>query len=174
MAPRPWHAQGSRKPNHSPNDKGALVPMFNFSEEASLPALTLAPWARTHGSGAGPPDPQPARAHESTLSIQFSRAIGAQLHAPSRGFSVQNIDLQAFRELASPVASLDEYRVSAPVCGPHPHAGFATLNYVFEDSPGNLRSRDSLGNDLVTRPGGLVWTQAGSGIVHEELPADAG
>jgi hypothetical protein len=32
-----------------------------------------------------------------------------------------------------------------------------------EDSEGKLRSRDSLGNDLVTGPGGIVWTQAGSG-----------
>jgi hypothetical protein len=43
---------------------------------------------------------------------------------------------------------------------------------VFEDSPGDLRSRDSLGNDVVTGPGGIVWTQAGSGLLHEETPAD--
>jgi redox-sensitive bicupin YhaK (pirin superfamily) len=35
-----------------------------------------------------------------------------------------------------------------------------------------LRSRDSLGNDAVIGPGGIVWTQAGSGLIHEETPAD--
>lgn len=115
-----------------------------------------------------------ARPQESPLSIQFSSAVDARTHAPSRGFSVQNIDLGAFRELASPIVGFDEFRVSTPICAPHPHAGFSTVNYVFEDSPGNLRNRDSLGNDLVTRPGGVVWTQAGSGLVHEEFPAEEG
>ncbi len=113
-----------------------------------------------------------ARPQEPHLSIQFSSTVDARTHAPGRGFSTQNIDLCAFRELASPIVGFDEFRVSAPICGPHPHAGFSTFNYVFEDSQGNLRSRDSLGNDLVTRPGGVVWTQAGSGILHEELPHD--
>ncbi len=39
------------------------------------------------------------------------------------------------------------------------------------DSPSELRTRDSLGNDVVTGPGGMVWTQAGNGLVHEEMAA---
>jgi redox-sensitive bicupin YhaK (pirin superfamily) len=44
-------------------------------------------------------------------------------------------------------------------------------SYLFEDSQTGLRTRDSLGNDVVTGPGGMVWTQAGSGLVHEEMAA---
>ena len=43
-----------------------------------------------------------------------------------------------------------------------------------EDSPGAVRSRASLGADLVVGPGGIVWTRAGSGVVHEEIPAEPG
>ena len=56
---------------------------------------------------------------------------------------------------------------------PHPHAGFSALTYVFEDSEGRARSRDSLGNDVVVDPGGIVWFQAGSGAIHHEVPAEA-
>jgi len=45
---------------------------------------------------------------------------------------------------------------------------------VFVDSPGALRSRDSLGNDLVIEPGGIVLLQSGRGALHEETPADIG
>jgi redox-sensitive bicupin YhaK (pirin superfamily) len=155
--------------------KGARMPMLSSTADTFLPSLTVAPWseARTPAAEptrAGPPAP----ARPASLSVQFSRAIAARTFTPSRGFSVRNVDLHAFRELASPIAGFDEFRVSAPVCGPHPHAGFSTVNYLFEDSHGNLRSRDSLGNDFETRPGGLVWTQTGSGLVHEELPAEPG
>jgi len=54
---------------------------------------------------------------------------------------------------------------------PHPHAGFSAVSYLFEDSQDALRTRDSLGNDVLTGPGGMVWTQAGNGLVHEEMAA---
>jgi redox-sensitive bicupin YhaK (pirin superfamily) len=55
---------------------------------------------------------------------------------------------------------------------PHPQAGFCAVTYVLEDSQGAVRSRDSLGNDVIMGPGGIVWTQAGSGVIHHEFPAD--
>ena len=45
---------------------------------------------------------------------------------------------------------------------------------MLEDSSGSLRSRASSGVDLTVGPGGIVWTQAGSGVVHEEIPAVRG
>lgn len=57
---------------------------------------------------------------------------------------------------------------------PHPHADFSAVSYVFKDSQGSLRTRDSLGNDFITGPGGIVWAQAGSGVIHEEFPAETG
>lgn len=102
--------------------------------------------------------------------IQFSDVI--REHAQGDGaFSVRSIDLQRLGRHASPVVVLDNFRVRGRPFPPHPHAGFSAVTYVFEDSEGDLRSRDSLGNDYITAPGGIVWTQAGSGVIHEEVPA---
>lgn len=108
------------------------------------------------------------------MAIEFSPAISSRQNASSDTFSVRAIDLSAFGEWGSPVLVLDHFRVTGRPFPPHPHAGFSAITYVFEDSQGGLRSRDSLGNDLVTGPGGIVWTDAGRGLLHEEVPAESG
>jgi redox-sensitive bicupin YhaK (pirin superfamily) len=65
----------------------------------------------------------------------------------------------------------DHYRMSGPTFAPHPHAGLSAVTYVFEDSAGAIHNRDSLGHDLDVQPGEILWTQAGSGVVHDEYPA---
>jgi redox-sensitive bicupin YhaK (pirin superfamily) len=50
---------------------------------------------------------------------------------------------------------------------PHPHRGFQTLTYLLQ---GAFRHRDSTGGSGLLRPGGAQLMNAGSGIVHEELP----
>ncbi|MBN3229323.1 pirin family protein [Pectobacterium brasiliense] len=87
------------------------------------------------------------------------------------GFSVNSIDLHARGAHASPVIMLDDFRVEGRPFQPHPHAGFSAVTYVFEDSLGGVRSGDSLGNDIRVGPGGIVWTQAGHGVLHHEVPA---
>lgn len=47
----------------------------------------------------------------------------------------------------------------------HPHAGIATITYLFQ---GSNRHQDSLGHDVVVNEGDIAWMQAGSGIVHAE------
>ncbi len=55
--------------------------------------------------------------------------------------------------------------------GPHPHVGMGTLTYLFE---GSMRTRDSLGNDMVLLPGGSIWMVAGRGAAHSErTPSEA-
>jgi hypothetical protein len=108
------------------------------------------------------------------MAIEFSPAISSRQNASSGTFSVRAIDLNAFGEWGSPVLVLDHFRVTGRPFPPHPHAGFSAVTSVFEDSQGGLRSRDSLGNDLITGPGGIVWTEAGSGLLHEEVPAETG
>jgi len=108
------------------------------------------------------------------MPIEFSPVIAAKAHASGGIFSVQSIDLEGLGERASPFALLDTFRVSGRPFGPHPHAGFSAITYVFEDSKGALRSRDSLGNDLVVGPGGIVVLQAARGALHEETPAEIG
>jgi len=107
------------------------------------------------------------------MPVQVSPVIAARTRGNDT-FSVKTIDLDALGQRASPVALLDDFRVRGQPFGPHPHAGFSAVTYVLEDSPGSLRSRDSLGNDNVVGPGGIVWTQAASGVIHEEVPAESG
>ncbi len=47
----------------------------------------------------------------------------------------------------------------------HPHIGLSTITYLFS---GEIVHRDSLGNELVIRPGEVNWMTAGSGIAHSE------
>ena len=102
----------------------------------------------------------------------ISPVVAAKHRGGMPGFSgLQFIDLEELGVAASPLAVLDDFRVGGIPFSPHPHAGFAAVTYVFEDSDGAVRSRSSSGVDLTVGPGGIVWTEAGSGVVHEEVPA---
>ena len=107
------------------------------------------------------------------MSVEFSRVIATARWESAGAFSADSIRLHELGEQTSPVAVLDDFRVSGRPFGPHPHAGFSALTYVFEDSPARARSRDLLGNDLIVGPGGIVWFQAGRGAMHHEIPADS-
>jgi redox-sensitive bicupin YhaK (pirin superfamily) len=107
------------------------------------------------------------------MTVQFSPLLSTRGQSHGDGFSVQSLDLSALGVHASPLLTVDDFRVRGRPFGPHPHAGFSAITYVFEDSLGAVRSRDSLGNDIVMGPGGIVWSQAGSGMMHEETPANA-
>lgn len=87
---------------------------------------------------------------------------------------------RAFRLHGSDPAQLDPFMgidhawMSAPTFPPHPHAGFSAVTYLFLDSETGIANRDSLGNSTLIQPGGLHWTAAGCGVVHEENPAVMG
>ena len=78
-------------------------------------------------------------------------------------------------EMAKPIdpfLGVDHAYMSAPTFQPHPHAGFSAVSYLFEDSTTGILNRDSRGTQNLIKPGGLHWTAAGNGIVHEEIPAE--
>lgn len=77
-------------------------------------------------------------------------------------------------EPIDPVLGVDHAWISAPQFPAHPHAGFSAVSYLFLDSETDIDNRDSLGNHNVIRPGGLHWTAAGRGVVHEEFPVQSG
>lgn len=52
--------------------------------------------------------------------------------------------------------------------GPHPHRGFEPITLLFK---GEQFHRDSLGNEMTVKAGGVQWTTAGRGIVHAEAPS---
>jgi redox-sensitive bicupin YhaK (pirin superfamily) len=49
----------------------------------------------------------------------------------------------------------------------HPHRGIETVTYVLK---GDVTHKDSIGNKGTIGPGDVQWMNAGSGIVHEEMP----
>ncbi|MDH6590034.1 redox-sensitive bicupin YhaK (pirin superfamily) [Streptomyces sp. SAI-133] len=73
-----------------------------------------------------------------------------------------------------PFLNIDLFRMTGPVFAPHPHAGFSAVTYMFDDSTTRFHNRDSLGDRSMIEPGGLHWTVAGSGIVHDEVVEETG
>lgn len=52
---------------------------------------------------------------------------------------------------------------------PHPHTGLQTVTWPIV---GEIRHRDSVGSDVVVRPGQLNLMTAGAGVAHSELSVD--
>jgi hypothetical protein len=50
----------------------------------------------------------------------------------------------------------------------HPHRGIETITYVLH---GKVEHGDSMGNSGIISPGDVQWMTAGSGIIHQEMPA---
>jgi redox-sensitive bicupin YhaK (pirin superfamily) len=73
-----------------------------------------------------------------------------------------------------PILGVDHAWLSASTFPPHPHAGFSAVSYLFLDSETGINNRDSLGNENLILPGGMHWTAASRGVVHEEVPAEDG
>ena len=106
------------------------------------------------------------------------KAIDLIINARPRdlgGFSVRRVLPYARRRMVGPFIFFDHIgpAVFEPGKGidvrPHPHINLATLTWLFD---GGLRHRDSLGTDMVIRPGAVNWMTAGRGIAHSERTDD--
>jgi len=100
----------------------------------------------------------------------------AQLHRMNIGIGFRANSLRG-GEMAEPIdpfLGVDHAWMSAATFPPHPHAGFSAVSYLFLDSETGVHNQDSLGTRNHIQPGGLHWTAAGGGVVHEEVPAEAG
>jgi redox-sensitive bicupin YhaK (pirin superfamily) len=82
--------------------------------------------------------------------------------------------LRAAPELISPFIGIDSYTMPQPFFGPHPHAGMSAVTLMLPEADGGFINRDSLGDRSLIRPGDLHWTQAGRGMMHEEVPSEPG
>ncbi|HET7774188.1 MAG TPA: pirin-like C-terminal cupin domain-containing protein [Burkholderiaceae bacterium] len=76
--------------------------------------------------------------------------------------------------LLDPFIGVDAFTMPQPYFPPHPHAGMSAVTLMFDDAEGGFINRDSLGDRSEIRPGDLHWTQAGSGMIHEEIPSEPG
>ncbi|MDX9992005.1 MAG: pirin family protein [Anaerolineales bacterium] len=75
--------------------------------------------------------------------------------------------------LFDPFLLFDHFAFNDPLEGPirgfptHPHRGIETVTYMLE---GQVRHRDSLGNQGEIGAGAVQWMTSGRGILHEEMP----
>lgn len=100
----------------------------------------------------------------------------AQLHGMNIGSGFRAFALRGGGKDDSidPFLGVDHARMSEPTFATHPHAGFSAVSYLFQDSETGINNQDSLGTRNLIRPGGLHWTAAGRGVVHDEVPAVTG
>ncbi|AXV79231.1 MULTISPECIES: pirin family protein [Ralstonia solanacearum species complex] len=98
----------------------------------------------------------------------------ATLQRANHGSHFRAYGLRGVAALIDPFLGIDHAWMSAPTFAPHPHAGLSAVSYLFLDSETGIDNRDSIGNHNLIRPGGLHWTTAGRGVVHEEVPAETG
>lgn len=105
----------------------------------------------------------------------MSTAI-ARLQRMNHGSHFRAFSLRGGEAVPSidPILGVDHAWLSASTFPPHPHAGFSAVSYLFLDSETGINNRDSLGNENLILPGGMHWTAAGRGVVHEEVPAENG
>lgn len=103
----------------------------------------------------------------------MSRTIAEVIDMSRRVLSAEFSVLRTTHPV-SPFLGFDRFTMARPYFPPHPHAGFSAITWLFSDSPGAMLNRDSRGLKNRIAPGGLHWTFAGSGVVHEEVPETVG
>jgi redox-sensitive bicupin YhaK (pirin superfamily) len=74
----------------------------------------------------------------------------------------------------SPFIGVDSFTMPQPFFGPHPHAGMSAVTVMLPEAEGGFINRDSLGDRSTIHPGDMHWTQAGRGMMHEEVPSEPG
>jgi redox-sensitive bicupin YhaK (pirin superfamily) len=100
--------------------------------------------------------------------------VTAKPFTHGRGFTAYSVGQHNLGTGIAPFLQLDHYFMSQPTFAEHPHQGFSALTYMFEDSAGSFFNEDSQGDRSTIAPGDLHWTQAGSGIRHNETPIEPG
>jgi redox-sensitive bicupin YhaK (pirin superfamily) len=112
---------------------------------------------------------------ENTMTFRSIQQLHrAERHQAAPGFSTYNMGPGNIGRVMDPFVNLDEFSMDRPIFRAHPHAGFSAITYLFEDSPGSFINRWSYGEPQIIGPGAFHWTQAGSGMIHEEVPTEPG
>ncbi len=105
------------------------------------------------------------------MSLRLSNIVTPPRIQVGSGCTIAQFRHDAFSGAAmSPFVMVDHFHMWQPTFEVHPHAGFSAVTLVFEDSRGEMISRDSLGHRSHFGAGDLHWTLAGSGILHTQLP----
>ncbi len=110
----------------------------------------------------------------STMYRRIATTGHASKRPGSEAFRAANVSSRSVGRDLDPVIAIDHFEIRQPTFAPHPHAGFSAVTYLFEDTEGEFINRDSLGDRVVAKPGAVIWTITGSGVMHEEYPAVRG
>jgi redox-sensitive bicupin YhaK (pirin superfamily) len=97
-----------------------------------------------------------------------------EVQSMKRGKGFKAFGVRGDYRLMDPYLMADHYWMSEPTFGPHPHAGFSAVTYMFDDAQTGFSNRDSLGDTAEIRPGDSHWTVAGAGVMHDEVPVENG
>jgi redox-sensitive bicupin YhaK (pirin superfamily) len=109
-----------------------------------------------------------------TISRPAMQIVKAKPFSHGQGFQAYSVGQQQLGKQIVPFIQLDHYFMSQPTFAEHPHQGFSAVTYMFEDSAGSFFNEDSQGDRSTIAPGDIHWTQAGSGIRHNETPTAPG
>lgn len=105
-------------------------------------------------------------------NLQISAVLQTK-NTGSNEFSARKVRSAFFNGLMDPMIGFDHFQLTNDVFGAHPHAGMSAISYLFDDSV-PYHNLDSIGTDRVITPGSMMWTWAGSGVVHTEFPVPNG
>lgn len=105
--------------------------------------------------------------------VSVSSPVAARETRHGAGFSARQFRREDFGGLMDPLIMVDDYTMTEPTFGSHPHAGIAAISVLFEETEGLFYNHDSLDNHLALRAGDLYWLNAGSGAMHDESPNPA-
>lgn len=99
------------------------------------------------------------------VSSPFVNMGAIKLRQPLPTTGIENVDPFLLLHHYGPYA-ISEFNNPFDL-GPHPHRGFEPITLLFK---GEQFHRDSLGNEMVVKAGGVQRTTAGRGIIHAEAP----
>lgn len=103
---------------------------------------------------------------------EVEQLVIGQSTSDGAGVKLTRVLTQHLQRRLDPFLMLDAFGADNPddyIGGfpDHPHRGFETVTYMIA---GRMRHRDSAGHEGLLQSGGVQWMNAGSGIVHSELP----
>ena len=101
-----------------------------------------------------------------------SRILPAKRVTDGAGVPVRRTLGDSRLQVLDPFLLMDEFKASTEGdidagMPTHPHRGIETITYVLS---GQLRVRNTSGADDLLTAGGVQWTTAASGVIHEEMP----
>ena len=115
---------------------------------------------------------QASRIEQVSRSRTVERLISGVPTSDGAGVKLTRVLTQDLQRRLDPFLMLDAFgsdEAADYIAGfpNHPHRGFETITYMIA---GQMRHRDSYGNEGLLQNGGVQWMTAGKGVIHSELP----